>query len=267
MDDVDLRTQPSLGLALGGGGALGAAHVGVVQVLYERGIRPTIVAGTSAGSIIGAAYAAGMDPYEMEDLVRTATWGEFGTLTLKPGLGLLDQAALRDTMDRISSAELTIEDLPIRYAAVATDVLSREPVVIDSGLLFDAIAASIAVPGLFRPTRTADGRWLVDGGVVQNLPLETAFGMGAEHVIGVRLASEWDIFPNRRTSVEVHELEIDPRVTLVMPRLHRHSQWVAKDLEQLVDAGREAAERALAEYPVVSERPLRASGDEADPTA
>ena len=86
----------------------------------------------------------------------------------------------------------------------------------------------------------------------------------------LRQAWEVDLHPEDACGgpLDLHlSLEIDPRVTLVMPRLHRHSQWVAKDLEQLVDAGREAAERALAEYPVVSERPLRASGDEADPTA
>lgn len=258
MEPVDLRSQPQLGLALGGGGALGAAHVGVLQVLQERNIRPMLVAGTSAGAIIGAAYANQADPYLLEDLVVTASWGEFGTLTVRPGLGLLDTAALRATMARISDVDLLIEDLPIRYAAVAAEAVTREPVVLDSGLLVEAMAASIAVPGLFRPTRTGDGQWLIDGGVVQNLPLETAFGMGAEHVIGVRLAAEWDGRARTGTAVAVHEWEIDTRVTIITPRLGHRSQWVAKDIDTLVGLGREAAEFALADYPIVNPRPPKA---------
>ena len=170
MAGVDLRYEPHLGLALGGGGALGAAHAGVLEVLHERGIVPTIVVGTSAGSIAGGAYANGRDPYEFTELVTQASWGDFGTFSMTPGLGLLDTEGLRDTVDRIGHDSM-IEDLPIRFAAVATDLGSEESVLIDHGSLVEAIGASIAVPGLFRP-KQLDGRTFVDGGVIQNLPLE-----------------------------------------------------------------------------------------------
>lgn len=252
MAGVDLRYEPHLGLALGGGGALGAAHAGVLEVLHERGISPSIVVGTSAGSIAGGAYAIGRDPYEFSELVVHANWGDFGTFSMTPGLGLLDTEGLRATVENIGHDSL-IEDLPIRFAAVATDISTEEAVIIDHGSLVEAIGASIAVPGLFRP-KQIHGRTFVDGGVVQNLPLEAAFTLGANHVIGVRLAPEWDYLPNMRTALHVHEYEIRDDVTMISPRLRHRSQWVARDLPGLVQLGREAAELALADYPVVNPR-------------
>ncbi|MFW2513155.1 patatin-like phospholipase family protein [Demequina sp. SO4-13] len=249
----DLRRVPRLGLALGGGGALGAAHVGVLQVLRERGISPAVVAGTSAGAIVGAAYAVGMDPYELEDHVVRASWGTFGRFTARPGLGLLTADALRETV-RTVAGEATIEDLPIDYAAVATDAETRAAVALRRGPLAEALAASIAVPGIFRPVRI-DGRMLIDGGVARNLPIDTAFEMGATHVLGVRLAPEWEALGG--SELEVHEWVIRPDVTLIRPVVGRRSQWVPRDLPGLVQIGRSAAEKALSDYPIVSDPPDR----------
>ncbi len=248
--NADLRFEPLLGLALGGGGALGAAHVGVLQVLRERAIEPSIVVGTSAGSVIGAAYAAGIDPYELEELVTRATWGDFGTLSFTPGLGILDTQGLRATIDEIGGDEL-IENLPIRYGAVATDLTTSQVVLLDEGSIADAMCASIAVPGLFRPQRI-HGHTLVDGGLLQNLPIEATFEMGARHVIAVRLAPEWDALRRFRTGPHVHDFEIRRDVTLISPALAHHSQWIARDIPGLVREGRAAAERALEDYPVVA---------------
>src|SRR5690554_1503029 len=130
----DLTQIPRLGLALGGGGALGAAHVGVLQVLRERGIAPTVVTGTSAGAVLGAAYAVGLDLYELERQVAHASWGTFGTFTAKPGLGLLTADALRETV-RAVAGDTAIEDLPVTFAAVATDAETRSPTVLRTGPL------------------------------------------------------------------------------------------------------------------------------------
>lgn len=246
---TDLRYEPHVGLALGGGGALGAAHVGVLQVLHERAIRPSVVAGTSAGSLIAAAYARGRDPYELEALVVNARWGDFGTFSMTPGLGLLDTDGLRATLEEIGGDHL-IEDLPVRYSAVATDLNTQQRVLIDHGSLIDAVCASISVPGIFRP-KHLDGRMLVDGGLVDNLPIDAALEMGARHVIAVRLAPEWDVLPKVRSSVKVHALAIRKDVTLISPKLQHRSQWIARDLPGLVQAGRDAAEAALMDYPVV----------------
>ena len=250
---MDLRTVKNLGIALGGGGILGAAHVGVLQVLYERGIRPTIVAGTSAGSLVGAAYAAGLDPYALELHALQADWGTVGDLARTPGLGLLNTSGLRRTIDAIGG-DLPIEDLPIRYCAVATDVLTGAPVFLADGSLADALCASIAVPGIFRPARI-NGRILVDGALVANLPIEAAFHMGAEHVIAVRLVPEVDAIPQRYTSTHVHEFEIRSDVTLIHPKTDNASMWIPRDVDDLIEAGREAAERVLSDYPVVLARP------------
>ncbi|WP_062201150.1 patatin-like phospholipase family protein [Demequina salsinemoris] len=259
-DRVDLRYSPRLGLALGGGGALGAAHVGVLQVLLEKGIRPELVVGTSAGSVIGAAYAAGTDPYELADLVLRADWGHFGTFSFTPGLGILDTEGLRRTIDEVAGGDRLIEDLPIRYAAVATDVATGKAVLLSEGSLVDAMSASIAVPGLFKPKRVR-GHLLVDGGVVQNLPLQAAFEIGASEVIGVRLAAEWDALPQLRTGTSIHELEIDARVTMIRPQIGQRTQWSTGDIPGLIQLGREAAERELAQYAVVSPRATDAEAE------
>lgn len=247
MGRPDLRYEPHLGLALGGGGALGAAHVGVLQVLTQRDIKPDLVVGTSAGAVIGAAYAAGMDLDELEEAVISSSWGDFGTFSFAPGIGLLDADGLRATIDRVVGRHLLIEDLPIRFGAVATDLATREVVLIDHGSVADAVCASISVPGIFRPTRL-NGQLLVDGGVMQNLPLEATFEAGARHVIGVRLAPEWDALPAFRTGARVHEFEIRDDVTMISPMLGRRSQWIPRDLPELVQLGRDAATLALDEY-------------------
>ncbi len=251
--DPDLRAVPDLGLALGGGGILGAAHVGVLQVLYERDIRPSIVAGTSAGALAGAAYATGLDPYALELRALQADWSTVGDVPLSPGLGLLDTSGLRRTIDAVGG-DLPIEQMPMRYGAVATDVRTGEAVVLDRGSLADALCASIAVPGIFRPAHL-DGRILMDGGLVQNLPIEAAFGLGASHVIAVRLAPEQDVIPPRYTSTHVHEFEIRSDVTLIHPKVGTRSPWIPRDVEELIDVGRAAAERVLGDYPVVREPP------------
>lgn len=260
----DLRYEPHLALALGGGGALGAAHVGVLQVLHERGIAPALVVGTSIGSVMGAAYAAELDPYMLEGLVLEAEWGDFGTFSIMPSLGLLNTDGLRATIERVVGNKM-IEDLPIRFGAVAADLAAGESVLLDHGPLYPAVAASISVPGIFAPTKL-NGHLLMDGGIYENLPLEAAFEMGAKHVIGVRLAPEWDTIPNhpsQYTSVKVHELEIRSDVTLITPKLQHRSQWVKKDLPGLIQSGRDAAEFALKEYEVVNPRPTRRSTDSA----
>ncbi|WP_159449358.1 patatin-like phospholipase family protein [Demequina sp. NBRC 110051] len=249
----DLRYVPRLGLALGGGGALGAAHVGVLQVLHERGIVPSIITGTSAGAIAGGATALGVDPYDLEERVLTWSWTTFGRWTPRPGLGLLTADALLEGVRAVTGGDPQIEDLPTRFAAVATDVNTRKAVVVDHGSLSLAVAASIAVPGVFRPVPHL-GRHLLDGGLVQNVPLEACFGLGATHVIGVRLQPEWD-FHGFESSVSVHEWEISADVTMIEPRLAGHTAWGVDDLGTLVTLGREAAERELDDYPVIAGRP------------
>jgi len=238
-----MRSQPTLGLALGGGAAFGAAHLGVLQVLAARRIRPGIVTGTSAGALVGAAYAAGMPLRTIERTILDADWSTFGTFTLTPRLGLLDPSALARTIERLGGDRL-IEELPIRFGAVATDLLARRSIVITEGPLGQALEASMAVPGLFPPVRR-EGRLLVDGGVAANLPIEAARAMGAETVIAVRVRPEWEFLPIVRSAEGIAALERDPSTILVHPDLRGYAQWSRADVPRLIEAGRTAATEAL----------------------
>lgn len=236
-------SEDVLGLALGGGGALGAAHVGVLQALQERHLRPAVVAGTSAGALVGAAYAAGLPAKRIERLIRDANWSTFGRVTLNPRLGLLDSSALLDTIERIGS-EPDIRDLPRRFAAVATDPAARAEVIIDRGPLGAALRASIAVPGLFSPVMH-EGRLLVDGGLAANLPIRAAQHLGASRVIAVRLRPEWDRLRVVPEAAHVRELERAQGVLMIRPDLSGMSQWSRADVPRLIEAGYDAAHRAL----------------------
>ena len=223
-----------VGLALGGGGALGAAHVGVLKALREHHVLPKVVAGTSAGSLVGAAFAAGLSIAKIEEAVLDADWSTFGRLRPTARLGLLDSAALLDTIDRLGGEPLIEE--PRRFAAVATDLRTRRAVILDRGRLGPALRASIAVPGMFSPVVTGD-QILVDGGLAANLPIAATHHLGATFTIAVRLRPEWEHVPVVR-----------PDVLMIHPDLDGCSQWSRADVPRIIDAGYAAASTALHEW-------------------
>jgi NTE family protein len=180
--------RKKIGLALSGGGARGFAHVGVLKALAENNIPIDVIAGTSAGSIVGAAFAAGMSADEVMQMASRVRWGNMIRPSLSP-LGVLSNAP----MGRFITQELpvsTFEEMPIPFAAVACDFATGDEVVFkDKGDLAFAIRASCAVPGVFAPLRQADGRLLVDGGVISPTPIEALWGLGADVVIAVDLVA------------------------------------------------------------------------------
>jgi len=174
----------AIGIALGSGGGRGLAHLGVLRYLDEIGVRPAFVAGTSAGSIVGAAYACGRLE-KLIALVEKVDWRFMTKIFGEVGLhrsGLFTGRHV-ETFFR-SFLPATIEELDIPYAAVATDFRRTKEVVIDKGDLIEAIRASISIPGVFTPVRRG-GRYLVDGALVNPVPVSTVRKMGAEFVIGV----------------------------------------------------------------------------------
>ena len=183
------RRLPRLGLALGGGAARGFAHVGVIQVLEQHGIRPQLVVGTSAGSLVAALYASGMGAAELE---RTAMAMEEATLTdwTMPllGRGLLRGEALARYVRTEVKGRL-IEQMPMPLGILATDLASGEGVVFRRGDAAQAVRASSAVPGLFMPVLIS-GREYVDGGLVAPVPVAQARAMGAEVVLAVDISSD-----------------------------------------------------------------------------
>ncbi len=177
--------EKRVGLALGSGGARGAAHVGVLKVLEREGIKISAIAGSSIGAMVGGAYAAGvaLSRIEEEWLTTSRTKLLRSFLPTFPRTGLSSGAGLRRYLREILG-DVRIEDLPIPFAAVATDLDMGEPVILRSGALVEAIRASTAIPGVFQPVRW-EGRLLVDGGMVEPLPVRVCRELGAEIVIAV----------------------------------------------------------------------------------
>ena len=177
------QRQPRLGVALGSGSARGWAHIGVLKALAQAGIVPDIVAGTSIGALVGAAYAS--DRLErLEEWVTQIDWWEIiRYMDLRLG-GVEGERLMQAFSERVEDAR--IETLPKPFGAVATDLQTGREVWFQEGSLLEAVRASIALPGLFSPVRHQD-RWLVDGGLVDPLPVSLCRALGADRVIAVNL--------------------------------------------------------------------------------
>ncbi len=214
------QDRPRIGLALGGGGARGVAHIGVLEALEKLGIPVDYIAGTSMGAVVGGLYASGMSPQEIEASFRDADWryllndapprpseafrnkqrdfeldqnvelGLSQTGDLQLPAGLVAGKKLLVNLRELTLPVRGIDDfdrLPIPFRAIATNIETGEKVVLRHGNLAEAMRASMAVPGVFAPYRI-DGRLLVDGGLTSNLPIETVKAMGADIVIAVDVA-------------------------------------------------------------------------------
>lgn len=174
-----------IGLALGSGAARGWSHIGVLRGLEEAGIEPEVICGTSSGALVGACYAAGrLDDFEQ--WVRALEWSEVvGLMDLSLQGGLIRSNKAFAALGEIVP-ELDIERLPRRFAAVATDLATGREIWLREGPLLPALRASVALPGLIAPERI-DGRWLVDGGLVDPVPVSACRALGADAVIAVDL--------------------------------------------------------------------------------
>ncbi|HEX6624075.1 MAG TPA: patatin-like phospholipase family protein, partial [Pyrinomonadaceae bacterium] len=192
--------RPRVGLALSGGAARGMAHVGVLKVFKEHGVPVDCVAGTSAGALVGAAFAAGMPVEELEEIGRRLRWRDFGRMTLSR-LGAQSNARMEEYV-RASFPVSRFEELPIPFAAVATDLHTGAAVVMrDRGDVAFAVRASCAVPGWYVPVVDEHGRQLVDGGLVANIPTAAVRALGAEVVVAVDVNFEGAKFMGSPTSV------------------------------------------------------------------
>lgn len=185
---VATRKPPKIGLALGGGAARGFAHIGVIQVLEEAGIRPSLVVGTSAGSVVAAFYASGKNGAQLQQIALSMEEATFADWTLP----IFSRGVLRgEALARYVSTQVngrTIESMPLPLGIVATDLNSGQGVLFQRGDTATAVRASSAVPALFQPVRIA-GRDYVDGGLVAPVPVQYARRMGAELVIAVDISS------------------------------------------------------------------------------
>lgn len=205
--------RPVIGLALGGGAARGFAHIGILRSLIAHGIEPDVVVGTSIGAVVGGAYAAGRLDILEEWARSLQPRSLFSYLDIRlNGSGLIGGTKLTAQLEA-SLGQIQIEELPLKFASVATEVRTGHEIWLTHGRLVNAMRASYALPGIFAPILVGD-RWLVDGALVNPVPVSTARALGAEVVIAANLSN--DVF-GRSTTIFSHGAQNDAQEEVVEP--------------------------------------------------
>jgi len=242
-------------LVLSGGAAYGSAHLGVMEVLEEKGFVVSGVAGASVGSLVGILYAFGENVGALQETARDLSWPDITSLT-RPDMGLLSTSKLMGWI-RKRIGEVDLADAPIPVTVVATDLTRGTPVVFTRGDAALAVAASCAVPGLFKPVEH-EGRLLVDGGLVNNLPVQLAREMDVGPVVASDLLAPAEhpvpenIFDVLLRAVNLMvgmapSSEREEADLLITPDTGPYSSADLSRADELMAAGRKAARRALKE--------------------
>ncbi|MCQ2604410.1 MAG: patatin-like phospholipase family protein [Spirochaetia bacterium] len=278
--------NPKVALVLAGGGALGFAHIGVLKVLEENGIRPDCVAGTSMGGLVGALYAYGYSPESIESMVKDIDWVSlfidakhrrfvpyrdrftyskyffdlaFDWHGIRSNQGLASGQKILNFFNAVvgpCSQDMDFDDLEIPFRAVSADILTGEQYVFDHGALSDAMRCTMSIPGIFDPVEY-DGQLLVDGMVVNNLPVSVAKDMGADIVIAVNLGSKEIPRENMRNSIGVAsqmlnlyikeevERQLEMADLAIHPELGDYTSVSYFKVEEIIAAGEEAARKMM----------------------
>ncbi|MDB4584923.1 patatin-like phospholipase family protein, partial [Draconibacterium sp.] len=281
------QQRPKIGLVLSGGGAKGVAHIGVLKAMEEAGLTPDYITGTSMGSIMGGLYSAGYSADELEELVLNVNWDNiltnkiplnkvvyeekdyYGRYLLDFYLknkklqfpsGVIEGQALMELFSEVTRSVHHItdfNDLPIPFACVASNIVTGEPVVLNKGSLALSMRASMAIPTVFTPVKI-DGKLLVDGGLVRNMPVDEVKAMGADIVIGVFVGTDLSAEEDLKSLVSIltqsafitsardAEIQLNECDILVRPNLDGLStssfQKSSEILERGVTAGKEYVE-------------------------
>lgn len=188
--------RPKVGLALGSGGARGFAHLGVIKVLIEEGIPVDLIAGSSMGALVACFYGAGIEIDRLYKLSKAFKRKYYLDFTV-PKMGFIKGKRLKEFIHVFTHGK-RIEELSVPVSVVATDLITGDKVVFNNGPIASAVRASISIPGIFVPEKY-NGRILVDGGVVDRVPVSVAKEMGADIVIGVDVS-------NVKRNAEVHSI-------------------------------------------------------------
>ncbi|WP_459499755.1 patatin-like phospholipase family protein [Bacillus sp. C1] len=245
--------EPKIGLALGSGGAKGFAHIGVIKVLREANIPIHMIAGSSMGALIGTFYAANCNIerlYRMAALFKRKYYLDFTV----PKMGFISGKRVKD-MIKMFTYNKKLEELDIPTAVVATDILKGEKVVFTKGSIADAVRASISVPGVFVPEKI-DGRLLVDGGVIDRIPVSVVKELGADIIIAVdvspikvngEITSIYDVIMQ---SIEImqHELVVNRQIAsdlMMRPAVEQFSSRAFTNIEDIIRVGEEEAEKHI----------------------
>ena len=245
--DLSVTKRPKIGLALGGGAARGFAHIGILRTLLANGIVPDIVVGTSIGAVVGGSYACGhLDT--LEEWARgLVPRNIFSYLDIRlNGSGLIGGDKLAAQLDA-AIGKIRIEDLPLKFAAVSTEVKTGHEIWLTHGRLTDAMRASYALPGIFAPMLIGN-RWLVDGALVNPVPVSAARALGAEIVIACNVST--DVF-GHGTIISAHGADDAERAPSPAPVPERRS------LRQVRHARERPRRRRRASDPRRRARPRR----------
>ena len=249
-----MSKRKKTGIAFGGGATRGIAHIGVIKVLQEENLTFDYVAGNSAGSIIGALYAAGYSWQELYEMAKKLTPGDILGLNLKRK-GLFKSEKLQELLESYFG-DKTFADLKIPYRCVAVDLNTGNLVELSEGSLAKAVRASCSVPGVFDPTPYNDSL-LVDGGILNSVPGDVALKMGAEFVVAVNLNSDRGRYTDPKNGFDViwsalkiawHENTVkslkDVQV-VIAPDLSDYTYYDLKHLDKMVEIGEQAAREKL----------------------
>ena len=241
------------GLALGGGAVLGAAHVGVLKALQEFDIKVEYIAGTSIGAFVAAFYAFGKSWEDIQEIASELRWIDITAISLSR-YGLLSNKKLEELIvEHIGDKNLQDSNIPL--AIIATDASNGEKVILNKGSVANAVMASTCIPGVFRPVDYGE-KMLLDGGIIENVPVNTVREMGADYVIGVDLNSEYtyekpdnilDVLLNSfhfiiKTSAELQTENSD---LLIKPDLSKFNRTDMNQVQALLKKGYKDAKKAL----------------------
>jgi NTE family protein len=249
------QIYPKIIMALGGGGARGFAHIGVLQVLQEARIQIAGMVGTSMGALIGSTFASGTDLYYLARVIEALGWEDLIDFRLS-GLGLVDGNKVKALIDLLTKGK-KFEELPLEFWAVATDLMSGEAVIFKEGYLAPAIRASISIPGVFNPVEI-DQHMLIDGAVVAGVPVSIAKEMKGDLTVAVNVGFDhtqhtvnhifdvmskvMDIMGNRLDSLQITQADLS-----IVPELGNIGTMHFGRAKECMDLGRQAAEAALPE--------------------
>ncbi|MEH7234887.1 patatin-like phospholipase family protein [Bacillus sp. JJ1562] len=245
--------EPIIGLALGSGGARGFAHLGVIKVLLENKIPINLIAGTSMGSLVASFYGAGLDIDRMYKLALAFKRKYYLDFTV-PKMGFIAGKRVKELI-RVFTHGKNIDQLDIPIGIVATDLLTGEKVVFRNGPVADAVRASIAIPGIFVPEKI-DGRILVDGGVIDRVPISVAKEMGADIVIAVDVShvkineEVTSIFDVILQSIDIMQKELVKygefsSDIMIRPHVGQYSARAFTNIEDIIRIGEEETRKQL----------------------
>lgn len=237
----------NIGLALGGGAVLGAAHVGVLKAIEEKGVEIKFITGTSIGAFVAALFAFGKDWSEISDITSELKWMDITSISLSRFSLLSNEKFGALLVEHIG--DKNIEESMIPLAIIATDASSGEKVILQTGSVAQAVMASTCIPGIFKPVEI-DDKMLIDGGIVENVPINTLRKLGAEYIIGIDLNANHnyqkpgnilDVLMNSFHFImqQAAKLQTEDADLLIKPDLSSFDRTDTKQIDELMKKGYE----------------------------